>query len=273
MRAFRLNNTGATMMMNGPGVVVGFDGSASSARALDWAATEATMRHVPLTVCHAWDVPVPSADPAAAGGVQRAAEQVLARGVALAGRCGPGPDVALRLLRGPAAAELVHASAGAELLVAGTRGTASWNWPGLGSVSNQLAAVASCPLLLIPDDGAWRDGPIVVGVDGSPWSQNAAGFAFGEAHLRHVPVLAAWWSQDPGQVELITRPWREKYPEVAFSASSATPAPAAALRALAETAPLLVVGSRSADDIPGPPLGPVAREVLQNAAHPIAVVR
>jgi nucleotide-binding universal stress UspA family protein len=256
--------------MSGRGVVAGFDGSAASVRALDWAAAEAAMRRVPLAVCHVREAA--PARPAGTGPAPSAAGRTLARGVALARRTA-GLEVVPRLLAGPAAAALLQASDGAEMLAAGTRGTGNWSWPGLGSVSNQLAAGALCPLLLVPDDGVWREGPVVVGVDGTPSSQRAAGFAFEEAHLRHVPVLAVCWSDERGQAGGVTGPWRRKYPDVRFSASVTPQAPAAALRALADTAPLLVVGSHGAGDIPGLLLGTVAHELLQNAAHPIAVVR
>jgi nucleotide-binding universal stress UspA family protein len=39
---------------DGSYVLVGFDGSAPSERALRWAAEEARLRRLPLTVCHAW---------------------------------------------------------------------------------------------------------------------------------------------------------------------------------------------------------------------------
>jgi nucleotide-binding universal stress UspA family protein len=259
-------------MMGGPGVVAGFDGSAASVRALDWAAAEATMRQVPLTVCHVREDPTTMRSDGT-GPRSWAADRTLSRGVTLGRQQDRVLDVVPRLLGGSAAAALLELSDGAQMLVAGTRGTGNWSWPGLGSVSNQLAARASCPLLLVPDDGIWRDGPVVVGVDGTPSSQRAAGFAFGEAHLRHVPVLAVCWSQEPGQAEGSAGPWRRKYPDVDFSVSSALKAPAAALRALADTAPLLVVGSRGAGDIPGLLLGKVAHELLQNAEHPIVVVR
>jgi nucleotide-binding universal stress UspA family protein len=259
-------------MMDGPGVVAGFDGSAASVRALEWAAAEAAMRQVPLTVCHVRE------DPAAARSVGTepgswAADRILSRGVTLARQQDRGLDVVPRLLAGSAAAALLELSDGAQMLVAGTRGTGNWSWPGLGSVSNQLAARASCPLLFVPDDGIWRDGPVVVGVDGTPSSQRAAGFAFEEAHLRRVPVLAVCWSQEPVQAEGSAEPWRRKYPDVAFSVSPAPRPPAGVLRALADTAPLLVVRSHDAGDIPGLLLGKVAHELLQNAEHPIAVVR
>jgi len=260
------------MAMGGPGVVAGFDGSASSVRALEWAAVEAALRRARLTVCLAWQ-DEETASSADAGRVKAEASRTLARGVVLASRQSAGLDVLPRLLAGPAAAGLLQASAGADLLVAGTRGTGSWSWPGVGSVSNQLAASASCPLLLVTDDGLWREGPVVVGVDGGPSSERAAGFAFEEADLRHAPVVALCWSPEPGQAERITGMWRGKYPDVAFSASAALRAPAAALLALADTSPLLVIGAHGAGDLPGTLLGTVAEELVQNAAHPVAVVR
>lgn len=149
--------------MNGPGVVLGFDGSAASVRALEWAADEAALRKAPLTLCHAWQgSSVPMADRAVTGPATVAARQTLARAVALADARHPSLAIVPRLLAGPTAPALLLAADGAELLVAGTRGTGNWQWPGLGSVSTQLADRAQCPLLLVPDDGIWRQAPIIV---------------------------------------------------------------------------------------------------------------
>ena len=171
------------------------------------------MRQVPLTVCHVREHAVTTSSVSTVPG-SWPADRILSRGVTLARRQDRGLDVVPRLLAGRAAAVLLELSGGAQVLVAGTRGTGNWSWPGLGSVSNQLAARASCPLLLVPDDGIWRDGPVVVGVDGTPSSQHAAGFAFEEAHLRHVPVLAVCWSQEqarprarPGYGAASTQMW------------------------------------------------------------------
>jgi nucleotide-binding universal stress UspA family protein len=264
--------TSGVMAMGGPGVVAGFDGSASSVRALEWATVEAALRRTRLTVCLAWQ-DAETTSSAEDGRVFAAARRTLARGVVLASRQSAGLDVVPRLLAGPAAAGLLQESAGADLLVAGTRGTGNWSWPGVGSVSNQLAASASSPLLLVTDDGLWHDGPVVVGVDGSASSERAAGFAFEEAHLRHAPVVAVCWSPEPGQAERVTGMWRGKYPDVAFSASAEPRAPATALLALADTAPLLVIGAHGTGDLPGLLLGTVAHELVHNVAHPIAVVR
>jgi nucleotide-binding universal stress UspA family protein len=279
-----------------PGVVACFDGSAASTRALDWAADEAALRKTPLTLCHAWQRPAPwQADPAVAGSDPAEATRTLARGMAIANSRHPGLAIVPRLLAGPAAPALLQAADGAELLVAGTRGTGSWQWPGLGSVSTQLAVGAQCPLLLVPDDGIWRQAPIIAGVDGSLSSPNVARFAIEEASLREVPVIAVCcpadqclpgspemegsqdrgelWQQAEERVELATWSWRRKYPEVTVTTSLRDGSPADVLSEMAERRSLLVVGARRYDRVAGPRLGSVTQELLQNAAHPIAVVR
>jgi nucleotide-binding universal stress UspA family protein len=285
--------------MPGLGVVACFDGSAASARALEWAATEARIRRVPLTVCHAWQAPDPSSalPPAVNEPARQAAKRILARGMVVAEHHAPGAPVRSRLLPGPAAPALVHAADGAELLVAGARGVGGSSWHGLGAVSAQLAAHASCPVEIVRGDGAWRGGAVVVGVDGSPSSQSAAGFAFEEAAMRGVPltVVSSWW--EPAAVDvadladgsvldvaamraraldrvgLVTSQWREKYPEVACTSSASMRAPRAVLCAAAQTAGLLVVGARGLGGIPGLLLGSVSQAVLEHAPCPVAVLR
>jgi nucleotide-binding universal stress UspA family protein len=175
--------------MPGPRVVAAFDGSAASARAPEWATAEAKIRRVPLTVCHVWEAPDPAhaISPSSTEPARQAAKRILARGVVVAGRHAPGVPVHRRLLSRPAAPALVHESEDAELLVAGASGTGSPCWPGLGAVSTQLTAQASCPVEIVRGDGSWRGGAVVVGVGGSPSSHSAAGFAFEEAALRAVP--------------------------------------------------------------------------------------
>jgi nucleotide-binding universal stress UspA family protein len=288
-----------------PGVVTCFDGSAASARALEWAATEAKMRRVPLTVCHAWQTPDPSGalPPAVNESARQAAKGILARGMVVAEHHAPGVPVRSRLLAGPAAPALVYAADGAELLVAGARGAGGSCWPGLGSVSAQLAAHASCPVEIIRGDGAWRGGGVVAGVDGSPSSQNAAGFAFEEAAMRGVPltVVTSWWEPTPAdatatadsvddtappildvaalrtraldRAALAVSQWREKYPDVTVTSSASMRAPRAAVCAAAQTAGLLVVGARGLGGMPGLLLGSVSHAVLEDAPCPVAVLR
>lgn len=291
-----------------PGVVACFDGSAASARALEWAATEAKIRRVPLTVCHAWEAPDPSGalPPAVNEAARQAAKRILARGMVVAAHHAPGVPVRSRLLPGPAAPALVYAAAGAELLVAGARGAGGSSWAGLGTVSAQLAAHASCPVEIIRGGGAWRGGAVVAGVDGSPSSQCVAGFAFEEAALRAVPliVVSSWWEPAPADAAaiadisgnsgdaggavldiaamrtrtldragLVLSQWREKYPDVTATSSASMQPPRAVLCAAAQTAGLLVVGARGLGGMPGLLLGSVSRAVLEHAPCPVAVLR
>ena len=115
-------------MMGGPGVVAGFDGSASSVRALEWAAAEAAMRQVSLTVCHVREHAVTTSSVSTVPG-SWPADRILSRGVTLARRQDRGLDVVPRLLAGRAAAVLLELSGGAQVLVAGTRGTGNWSCP------------------------------------------------------------------------------------------------------------------------------------------------
>ena len=61
------------------GIVAGYDGSAASQEALDWAAREARTRGLVLTVCHVWGRAVPS--DAVADLAWKYGECVMARGV------------------------------------------------------------------------------------------------------------------------------------------------------------------------------------------------
>ncbi|MGE5292050.1 MAG: universal stress protein [Micromonosporaceae bacterium] len=282
--------------MPGPGVVAGFDGSAASARALEWAVCEAKIRGLPLTVCHAWEIPLSDRDvpPAATESARHAAKRTLARGMDVAARHAPCVPLQGRLLTGPAAPALAYASENAELLVAGTRGAGGSMWLGLGCVSSQLTAHARCPVEVVRGDGTWRGGRIVVGVDGSPSSQSAAGFAFEEAALRGAPLtaLCSCWEPDvpdhrqrgaldicdmrhwmAERAGLVIDQWREKFPEVSVTPVFVMDAPREALQAAAQSAALLVVGARGLGGLPGLLLGSVSQAVLEQVPCPVAVVR
>ncbi|MGW4018316.1 MULTISPECIES: universal stress protein [Rhodococcus] len=132
-------------------VVVGVDGSPQSLLALEWAVTEARLRHGQLRVVTGWQFP------AAAVGMeglrwelesfQRVARQIQAR--ALKGVDLEGIAVSREIHEGPAASVLLMASKDADLLVVGSRGHGGFTTLLLGSVSNQIAHHATCPVLII----------------------------------------------------------------------------------------------------------------------------
>jgi nucleotide-binding universal stress UspA family protein len=135
-------------------VVVGVDGSAPARRALDWAADHARRRQVPLLAVYAWHLPDAAVglylswpDPSelaadAAQFVQHELDRVDTSGLVAPAEARAVPDR-------PSAA-LVEASALASLVVVGSRGRGQLASTILGSVSDQVAHHATCPVVVVP---------------------------------------------------------------------------------------------------------------------------
>jgi nucleotide-binding universal stress UspA family protein len=132
----------------GPRIVVGVDGSASSMRALAWAAAEAHMRGAALEVVHV-DFSRHEALEALAPGMLKTEQSVLNRAVIRAKALAPGAVVTGRLCDPPAGRALIEASEGAEMLVVGSRGLSGLKELTLGSVSSECAHHARCPVVVV----------------------------------------------------------------------------------------------------------------------------
>ena len=149
--------------MNGR-IVVGVDGSEASSQALSWALAEARLRGDTVVAHHAWTAPYPAptalpgamlapveAGTAVEGGMTEAlrkgAEDLLAQAVSRAG--GAEVTIEQRLVEAPAATALIEAAKDAELLVVGSRGHGGFTGLLLGSVSQQVANHAPCPVVIV----------------------------------------------------------------------------------------------------------------------------
>lgn len=137
-------------------IVVGIDGSDAAKEALRWALDEARLREAEILAVHAWEPPPTVPEPGPAPGfdlvsvlpqVQEAGERLVTTVVeAVAGDAEvPVEPVAIE---GPPARVLAEAARDAEMLVVGSRGRGGFASLLLGSVSQQLAHHASCPLLI-----------------------------------------------------------------------------------------------------------------------------
>jgi nucleotide-binding universal stress UspA family protein len=133
-------------------IVVGVDGSDYSKDALRWAARQAELTGAAVDAITAWELPAFSGwAPADAEDLDfpRFAEQTLAQTVDEVF----GPDrptwLRTRVVAGHAAQVLVDASAGADLLVVGSRGHGGFADALLGSVSTYCVHHAHCPVLVI----------------------------------------------------------------------------------------------------------------------------
>lgn len=138
-----------------PRIVVGIDGSPSSRAALRWAVRYADLVGGRVEAVSAWEVPgmaswsAPAVD---ADFDEGQAEQGLVEEVrAVLGENG-GSLVHERLVRGNAADVLVDFAQGAEMLVVGGRGHRRFRRALLGSVSQQVAQHAPCPVTIIRPD-------------------------------------------------------------------------------------------------------------------------
>jgi nucleotide-binding universal stress UspA family protein len=143
-----------------PGIIVGFDGSDHSRRALEWAIGEAAARRAPLTVLTvsqavAGDWGVPVAYPGDQDLTSQAREVAQKETDSALGHAGPGsrpPSVTVQAVKGLPAEALLQAAAGAHLLVVGARGAGGFRRLLLGSVSTQVIHHAHCPVVVIPDE-------------------------------------------------------------------------------------------------------------------------
>ena len=270
------------------GIVAGYDGSPGGAHALRWAAREARARGTTLTACLAWtpdhmELPTESAlcDLARQHG-----REVLARGLPYAeSELGPG-RVRADLATGSAAYVLCERSPDADMVVVGGRGHSELPGLRLGSVAWQVAGHAAGRVVVVR--GAWRPanqppGPVVVGADGSAAGQAAVVFAFEEAALRDVPLVAVCALADaPGRLsesrqvqedfeDLMAREAKE-HAEVSVTHRVLAGAPRSALLAAAADAQLLVVGARGRGGLDEMSLGSIAQAVLHYAPCPVGVV-
>jgi nucleotide-binding universal stress UspA family protein len=136
-----------------PRVVAGVDGSAPSMDAVAWAAGAARRSGAVLRLVTAWLPPTPAApvftDDRSAYR-QRAIDRLRAA-AAVASEAAPGIEIETHAVQRPPAQALLDASRDAALLVVGRRGLGGLRGLLLGSVSQQCAEHASCPVVIIPE--------------------------------------------------------------------------------------------------------------------------
>jgi len=169
-------------------IIVGIDGSTGSARALDWAATEADLAGCGLEIVHALNIPRPSGIYAkaristdSAADLERFSQDLLDVAARRAAEVAPDVKLSTRMQIGSPTTVLVDASQEATAVVVGSRGMSALEGF-IGSGSIRVASQAGCPVFVIPDHGTdpTPGGPIVVGVDDSEFSVAALRFALGE---------------------------------------------------------------------------------------------
>ena len=281
-------------------VVVGVDGSGSGYRAVEWAAAEAVRRGVALRLVSAFswttsDHPVWHDGRVAQYRDQllEAARHRLSRAARIAEDTGLGVETTQQVEIGAPIEVLGSEARRARLLVLGDRGLGGVAGLVLGSVAVALAARGACPVVIVRGETGNTDGPVVVGIDGSPVSEAALAFAFDAAAVRGVALVAVHaWS--PTAVDKALEPmmdwdavadeedavlaerlsgWGQKYPQITVRRSVVRDGAARALVDASRGAQLVVVGSRGRGNAAGLLLGSVSHGVLHAAQSPVAIVR
>jgi len=281
-------------------IVVGTDGSGPGAAAVRWAAREAQRRGADLRVvlAHNWIWPGARFD--VESGWRRLADEQAETtlGAAVVRAREVAPDVTVRhdIVPAEAVPALLDAGKRASIVVVGNRGWGGFGSLMLGSVSQQVAAHAPCPVVVVRGRLDIVDGPVVVGVDGSSSSLDALRMAYELAAERQAPLVAVrayeppsppWAAvdvepvgydakqRDAAEHETLAEslaPWREKYPEVAVEALVAQGGAARVLVGVSHTAQVIVVGSRGHGSFTGTVLGSVGMQLLHHADCPVLIV-
>lgn len=283
------------------GVVVGTDGSSSAQRAITWAARDAALRNVELTIVYAITPRLATSlvTPVPIGVVDRARQagrEILHGAAQLAKDSSDGSlRITTAMPSASAVSALVAAATRAELVVVGGSGTSAISRMLLGSVTAGVLHHARCPVAVIPDEYSPADtagaAPVLVGVDALESSDGAMEVAFEEAALRGVElvVLHAWWA--PGAYELPGFEWdelrpdvetwlsdrlrgcAERHPDVVVRRAAVPDQPARHLSDHPGHPQLIVVGSHGHGEFAGKLLGSVSNAVVQSARVPVIVAR
>lgn len=294
--------------MTGP-VIVGYDQTEPSRRALAEGIREAELRGVELLVLNAYPeagapvgAPLTPMSPLLqrSGQLEKeyreAAEHMLDAALDQVRRDHPGLSVHGRAVAGRAAAAIIRVGreTGAALIVVGSRGHGGFASLLLGSVSLRVLAGAPCPVIVERGQQAAEKRRVVAALDVEDPSDDVLEFAFAEAERRraHLVVEYVWdvpWMAyilDPQQtteviahgrstraerVDTLMKPWRDRHPMLNATAQVTAGSVAGELVTASLKSDLVVVGARrhSAEEVR---LGPTAHSVAHHAHCPVAVV-
>lgn len=276
--------------------LIGIDGSDHSIAALKWGLARAMRRGAAVGLIYVADDSFLSESVAFLSEAQRASEQMLAQQIEYARtELGFTGELTGEALVGHPITEIEEASKRADLLVLGAHTGGKYAGSVFGTRAVKIAAVAHCPVAVIPAEFVTTDEGIVVGVDGSEASERAIAWAAEEASSRSVPLIAtyAWmppltpgleylWSEElvtaqqaaaEEAIAIATAGLAQRYPDIEVRREIVQAPPVTALLQTAEKAEMIVVGSRGRGGLTRLLLGSVSHGVLHALPCPTIVTR
>jgi len=281
-------------------VTVGFDGSATSFEAVQWAAAEASLRGARLRIISSYPTPVVPPpifdlppDNAYVSVLHETHDGLLriAGGIA---ESHPHLDIETLASSDPAATALVKDVCGEDVVVVGTSNHHGAVGFWLGNTARQVVRHSPCPVVVVPAPGGWsrHTDRIVVAVDGSPTSRRALEWA-GDAADRYsatLLVVHAWMypymhaDPDSAQARDLTRidaaclvdhevqSAREQF-AAEVTGQLVECSPATAVLEVVRHGDLLVLGSKGHGAIHATLFGSTVSAVLDRCSVPTVVVR
>ena len=283
-------------------VVVGLDGSGCARHAAEWAAAEASHRHCDLELVFAYHLPPAGSSgynpypPHLLADLRADGAAVLSDTTAALHRQYPGLAIRTTLSYGDPTTVLRHASGSASLTVVGTHGRSRVT-VALGSVAASVAATSPSPVAVIHPGATNRNGPVVVGVDGSPNSRAAMSYAFQAAADRHATLIAVHcWTDpsidgpvpaysaaivDPDAIRIQEQHILDaeladlisKYSSVHVKQAVVHDRPEAGLLGFSRTAQLIVAGSHGHRGLTGLLLGSTTQALIAHSTCPVVIAR
>ncbi|MCU1683046.1 MAG: hypothetical protein JWQ81_3785 [Amycolatopsis sp.] len=287
-------------------IAVGVDGAEIGTLAVKWAAQVASERKLELVIVHLTHGEQfvygggLSGYPELLDAFREDGLRILEAAEEVAHSIDPALDLDTVLQMDSAARYLIELSSSVRMIVVGASGRSAVTSALLGSTASAVLSHAHCPVAVVRGrtESAMfvPDGPVVVGIDSSPFSEAALEIAFDEASIRAVPLIAvhAWTDAAIDEVYGMSRlsTWwetradderrllaerlagrQEKYPDVAVERVLARDNPRQVLLDYSAKAQLVVVGSRGRGGFRGLLLGSTSQGLAHHAKCPVLVVR
>jgi nucleotide-binding universal stress UspA family protein len=266
-------------------IVLGYDGSESSAVALGWVAERAAQRPASVEIVMIGGTLLQD-DFGRDAGLIEAERRLRDRA--------PDAEVDSHRFTGKMPDSLLERARGADLLVIGShRGRPLWSALA-GWMPLRVASRSHTPVVVVPENWEATTGKIVVGLDDDDSSSEAVTFAAREAAMAAAPlVLVHTWQmpvpQMEGSVALLASPietravHRKVLHEATHSAQSEHPDlvvenvleqsnPASALLTAARGASMVVLGTHHRGFLAGALLGSIGQDVLLQCRIPVCIV-